>query len=146
MPTRRMEIVNLKKYHIFSLIKVNPDYLYKQGIIINKDKGLYEFDNRLFFYNWNEDFNEKIESYTEEDIYLMISTFSSYYYKIYANKWNGEKIDPFVINYFSELLVERAKKYEKDFEKWYAFWDEYFTKEEIEKYLDSRSKSKTLSK
>ena len=143
---KKIEIANIKKYYLLSITKLNLDSEYKQGIIINKDKGLYNFDHRLFEHNWNEDFNSKIETYTEEDIFLMISTFSSYYYKVYADKWNGEKIDPFVINYFSELLVEYSKKYESDFEKWYAFWDEYFTKEEIEKYLNDRDKSKTKYK
>lgn len=138
---RELQLVDLKHYNSITIGKPGL-YTYKQGIIINKDKGLYEFDNRLFEDNWQEDFNEKLDTYSEEDLFIMIETFSSYFYKVYADKWKGNKLDPFVISYFCEKTIEKTKKYENNFEKWYSFWDEYFTNNELNKYLDKRNKYK----
>ena len=114
-------------------------------IVVEQIESLHEheFDDRLFENNWYEDFTNKLDTYTEEELFLMIETFSSYFYKIYANKWNGEKIDLFVIEYFNEKAIEYTKRYESDFEKWYAFWDEYFTDDVREKYLKSKKKLKS---
>lgn len=142
IPIKKMQIVNLIDNASLSISKIDKP-LFLQGIIINRDKGLYEFDDRLFENNWYEDFTNKLDTYTEEELFLMIETFSSYFYKIYANKWNGEKIDLFVIEYFNEKAIEYTKRYESDFEKWYAFWDEYFTDDVREKYLKSKKKLKS---
>lgn len=142
IPIKVMQIVNSRDNASLSISRVDNN-IPQQGIIINKDKGLYEFDNRLFEYNWHEDFNDKLDTYTEEELFLIIQTFSSYFYKTYANKWNGEKIDLFVIEYFNEKAIEYTKKYESNFEKWYSFWDEYFTDEVRENYLKSKMKLKS---
>lgn len=142
IPLKVMQMVNSRDNASLSISRVDSN-IPQQGIVINKDKGLYEFDDRLFGYNWYEDFNDKLDTYTEEELFLIIETFTSYFYKLYANKWNGEKIDLFVIEYFNEKAIEYSKKYESDFEKWYSFWDEYFTDEIREKYLKSKKKLKS---
>lgn len=127
------------------------------GGIIDYFGGLYKFDNRIFEDDWLEDFNEKVSTYSEEDLFIMISTIASYPYKLLTDSWKGEKIDPFVLLYASELAINEAQKYinlypanegEDKFSGWYHMWELYFTDKILEDYLNKKGgnqKKKELS-
>ena len=123
----------------------------EKGTLIKYFGGLNNFDNRIFEDNWLEDFNEKVNMYIEEDLFIIISTIASYPYKVFNGLWKGEKIDPFVLSYaFKNTLIEAKKNIdlypaidgEDKFSGWYHMWELYFTDSTLEDYLKSRNKSK----
>ena len=79
------------------------------GELIKCYSGLNKFDDRLFEKDWIEDFNEKVSTYSEKDLFIIISTIRSYLYKVSIGMWGDEKIDPFVLDYVSELAVTEVK-------------------------------------
>ena len=118
-----------------------------EGEFVDYFGGLYEFDSRIFEDDWLEDFNEKVDTYSEEDLFIIISTIASYSYKLLTNSWKGKKIDPFVLSYVSEQAINEAQKYinlypvnegEDKFEGWYHMWELYFTDKTLEDYLNKR--------
>ena len=86
------------------------------GNLIAYDCGLNLFDKRIFLDEWLEDFNEKVSTYQEEDLYILLSTLVSYFYKVEQNKWEGYTIDPFVVSDVIEMILSEIKRREKDFE------------------------------
>lgn len=113
------------------------DIPYESDVIINEE-GLNNFDYKLFDKNWLEDINEKVSNYNEKDLYLIIATLSSYFYKLMNNIWEDINIDPYVISDALELLVKETTKYNNNFEEWYLKWNNYFTEDNIKKYLKSK--------
>lgn len=121
------------------------------GKIIDYFGELYSFDNRIFEEDWLEDFNEKVSTYSEKDLFLIISTIASYPYKVLTDSWKGEKIDPYVLDYASEVAVEEVKKHideyftidvEDKFSDWYHMWELYFTDKTLEEYLKSKEQKR----
>lgn len=119
----------------------------KDGKIIDYFGGLYNFDNRIFIDDWLEDFNEKVSTYSEEDLFIIISTIASYPYKILTDCWKGKRIDPFVLGYVMEKSIEEAKQYielypaiegEDKFSGWYHMWELYFTDKVLDEYLEMK--------
>lgn len=113
--------------------------------IIPYNFGLNSFDQRLFDSDWLEDFNEKVVTLSEEDLFIMETTLVSYFYKLLNNKWEGEKLDPFIISYSSSVVYEEISRRlnGKSFETWFNEWQQHFDEENLEKYLNDRSKGKT---
>lgn len=107
--------------------------------------GLNNFDKRIFVDDWLEDFNEKVVTLSEEDLFIMESTLISYYYKILNNMWEGDMIDPFLASYSSSILYEEITRRLKGrtFEDWFNEWETRFDKENIEKYLNSKNEGKS---
>lgn len=113
--------------------------------VISYDFGLNSFDKRMFSDGWLEDFNEKVSTLKEEDLFIMLSTLVSYFYKLLNSKWEGDKIDPFLISYSTGILYEEINKRLKTrkFEEWFNEWETYFNKEALEEYMNSKGKNKT---
>lgn len=113
--------------------------------VIPYDFGLNIFDKRIFVEDWLEDFNEKVITLKEEDLFIMESTLISYYHKILNNKWEGDMIDPFLVSYASSILYEEINRRleERTFEDWFNEWETHFSKENIEKYLNSKNEDKS---
>lgn len=113
--------------------------------VIPYDFGLNSFDKRIFSDDWLEDFNEKVVTLSEEDLFIMESTLISYYYKILNNMWEGDMIDPFLASYSSSILYEEITRRLKGrtFEDWFNEWETRFDKENIEKYLNSKNEGKS---
>lgn len=153
--TKRMEVsidTGNDDITVFKMTIEKSDLI--DGRLYSYEGGLYKFDNRLFEPDWLEDFNEKVETYSEEDLFLIISTIASYPYKLTNDLWVGEKIDPFVLDYASSLALEAAGKYinlypaiegEDKFSGWYHMWELYFTDQVLEEHLKSRNKLKEKS-
>ncbi len=120
---------------------VDDDMLYNSNIILY-NFGLDSFDRRLFNDDLFEDFSDKISTYSEEDLYLMYTTFVSYFYKIISNKWNDVFIDPFIINEKINIVYDEIINRKIEFKSWYKSMEIHFTKENIELYLDNRDKNK----
>lgn len=112
--------------------------------VIPYDFGLNNFDKRIFLDDWLEDFNEKVGTLSEEDLFIMASTLISYFYKILNNMWEGDMIDPFLISYATSILYEEIEKRikERTFENWFNEWCNHFNKENLEKYLNSKNEEK----
>ena len=72
IPTQELQIVDFKNCDILNIINTNLDslHIHKSGHIIYRDRGLYEFDNRLFEPNWYEDFDKKINKLNTNNIFL----------------------------------------------------------------------------
>lgn len=113
--------------------------------IIPYNFGLNSFDERLFDNDLLEDFNEKVVTLSEEDLFIMETTLVSYFYKLLNNKWKGEKIDPFIISYSASVVYGEINRRlnGKSFEIWFNEWQQHFDEENLEKYLSDRSKDKT---
>ena len=60
--------------------------------------GLNTFDKRLFDEDIFEDFNEKVTTFCEEDLYLIYATLISYFYKLINGLWKSDKIDPYIMH------------------------------------------------
>lgn len=116
----------------------------QDGKIIPYDFGLNNFDKRIFEEDWLEDFNEKVSTLSEEDLFIMESTLAAYFYKLLNNLWEGEVIDPFITLYASSVLHEEIEKRLQDrkYNNWFNEWNRHFTEENIEKYLNDRNKEK----
>ena len=110
--------------------------------IIEYDFGLNTFDERLFDKNIFEDFNEKVSTLSEEDLYLMYITFISYFYKLSNNIWDGSKIDPYIIENMISIIYNEIKNRNIEYYDWYYEWNEYFNDENIESYLNNRNNEK----
>ena len=124
------------------------------GNLIKYSGGLCKFDDRFFEDEWLEDFNEKVDTYSEKDLFLIISTIASYIYKTSMDLWSGYKVDPFVLEYISSVAIEAARVYidlypavegENKFDGWYHMWELYFTDSVLEEYLKYKNKSKEKS-
>lgn len=139
---KKIEIVNEDLEGLY--IDAIEESSNKTGEIIEYNEGLNLFDERLFEENWLEDFNLKIKNVSEEDLFLIISTLTSYFYKATNDKWQGDIIDPFVISHALELSLEETKKYTKNstFIEWYNFWKEYFNENTKDEYLKIKNKGK----
>lgn len=152
----REEIINDEKHKILQITqeKNNEDLVVDVETIEETDKyeskiieynfGLNSFDKRLFNKDIFEDFDEKVSTLCEEDLYLMYTTFVSYFYKLIGNKWNDEKFDPFIINNMINILYEEIQKRikHKTYYDWFNEWDKYFNDDNIEYYLNNRNKEK----
>lgn len=111
--------------------------------VVPYDFGLSVFDDRLFPCDWIEDFNELVRTLNEEDLYLMYSTLGGYFYKLSNNAWNDKIIDPFVIDYMNEVLQDEINKRNIEIDSWFNEWNNYFTNENIEIYLNEKKENKT---
>lgn len=116
--------------------------------VIPYDFGLNSFDERIFVEDWLEDFNEKVVTLSEEDLFIMESTLISYYYKMINNKWEGDMIDPFLASFASSILYQEINRRLKrrTFDDWFNEWVTYFNKENLEEYVNNKNgdKSKEL--
>ena len=59
--------------------------------------------------------------------------------------WEGDTIDPFLVSYASSILYEEINRRleERTFEDWFNEWETHFSKENIEKYLNSKNEDKS---
>lgn len=110
--------------------------------IIEYNFGLNTFDDRLFNIEIFEDFNEKISAFSVEDLYLIYITFISYFYKISNNMWEGEKLDPYIIESMINIIYNEIHNRNLEYYEWYNEWNKYFTDENIEKYLNNKDNEK----
>ena len=115
------------------------------GKISNYMSYLKSFDKRLFDDDFLEDYRNKIYTYSEKDIFLIINTLSAYFYNICKKTWEDIIIDPFVINDFLECAIDRTKFYSSNFDNWYNKWNDYFSKNNVEDYLNGKDKRKQKS-
>lgn len=139
-----LQIINYKgDYNTISEVSntINNKEEYTSSLI-PYDIGLDCFDKRLFNDNVFEDFSEKLSTYNEEDLYIMYTTFIGYFYKIVSKKWNDNYIDSFIINEKINIIYSEILKRNIEFESWYKRMEEYFTKENIEIYLDNMGNNK----
>lgn len=113
--------------------------------LIEYNEGLNSFDNRLFIEDWVEDFNEKISVYSLEELYIIYNTLVSYFSKVVKNIWEGDLIDPFVINYFIEVVLQELYKRNVEIDSWYNEYSNYFAEINIEEYLNNKDKRKELN-
>lgn len=139
-----LQIINYKgDYNTISEVSntINNNEEYTSSLI-PYDIGLDCFDKRLFNDNVFEDFSEKLSTYNDEELYIMCTTFIGYFYKVVSKKWNDNYVDPFIINEKINIIYYEILKRNIEFESWYKRMEEYFTKENIEIYLDNKVKSK----
>lgn len=115
--------------------------------MIEYNFGLNILDKRLFNEDIFEDFDEKVSTLCEEDLFLMYTTLVSYFYKLIDNLWEDEKIDPYIIDDMINILYKEIQNRLKDktYYEWFTEWNNYFTDENIENYLNNRNKEKSLS-
>jgi len=114
----------------------------KEYKAINYDFGLNKFDKRLFGDDIFEDFNIKVSTLCEEDLYLIYITFIFYFYKMINKTWQDEAIDPYIIDDMLLIVYNEIQNRHYDYNSWFNEWNKYFTDENIEKYLNDRDKEK----
>lgn len=153
----RKEIINNELHNILQVIEETDEF----GAIIDVEEpvknvekiksetieynfGLNKLDKRLFDDEIFEDFNEKVSTLSEEDLYLMYTTLVSYFYKLTNNKWEDEKIDPYIIESMIFLIYNEIQRRlnEQSYYNWFNEWNNYFNNENIEEYLNNRNKDK----
>lgn len=112
--------------------------------IIEYNFGLNTFDERLFDKDLFEDFNEKLSTLSQEDLYLIYITLVSYFYKFINNKWDGVKIDPYIIDDMILITYDEIQNRLNNisYQDWFTEWSIHFNKENIEKYLNDKNKDK----
>jgi len=113
--------------------------------IIQYNDGLNSFDERIFTNDWLEDFNEKVSTYTKEELYIMFSTLISYFNKVENNTWVGYKVDIFIIDYATQIILEELSNRNININEWYNNLSNYFDKDTLDKYLKTLEKRKELS-
>lgn len=114
----------------------------KEYKAINYDFGLDKFDERLFKEDIFEDFNLKVSTLCEEDLYLIYITLVSYFYKMINKTWQDEVIDPYIIDDMILIIYNEMQNRHIDYNSWFNEWNNYFTDENIENYLNNRDKDK----
>jgi len=153
----RKDVVDNTLYNVLEVIQqndafdaiINSEILKEvmdenESKIIEYDFGLNTFDERLFDKDLFEDFNEKVSTLSEEDLYLIYITLVSYFYKFINNKWEGVKIDPYIIDDMILLIYEEIQNRLDNisYQDWFIEWSMHFNKENIEKYLNDKNKEK----
>lgn len=153
----RKEIINNEIHSIIQVIKETDAFeaiIDSENIkeiiennetkIIEYNFGLNKFDKRLFDEDIFEDFNEKVNTLSEEDLYLIYTTLVSYFYKLTNNKWEDEKIDPYIIDSVILTIHNEIQRRlnEQNYYNWFNEWSNYFNEEKREEYLNNRGKEK----
>ena len=83
--------------------------------------------------------------YSLEELYIIYNTLVSYFSKVVKNIWDGDLIDPFVINYFIEVVLQELYKRKVEIDSWYNECSNYFAEINIEEYLNNKDKRKELN-
>jgi len=153
----RKDIIDNSLYNVLETIKQNDTFdaiisseILKEIMdenesrIIEYNFGLNTFDERLFDKELFEDFNEKVTTLSEEDLYLIYITLVSYFYKFINNMWEGVKIDPYIIDDMILLIYDEIQNRLNNisYQDWFTEWSIHFTEENIEKYLNDKNKEK----
>ena len=153
----RKDIVDNNLYNVLETIEQNDMFdaiisseILKEIMDKNESKiieynfGLNTFDERLFDKDLFEDFNEKVSTLSDEDLYLIYITLVSYFYKLTNDKWNGDKIDPYIIDDMILITYDEIQNRLDNitYSDWFNEWSMHFNKENIEKYLNDKTKEK----
>lgn len=153
----RKEVTNKTLYSVLETITQNDVFdaiisseILKEIMNENESKiieynfGLNTFDERLFNKDLFEDFNEKVGTLSDEHLYLIYITLVSYFHKFINNKWEGVKIDPYIID---DMILISYEEIENrldsiSYQDWFTEWSMHFNEENIEKYLNDKNKEK----